>query len=335
MAKVMVLNREADSHTNGPGDESSVGNGGSKKVDIRQLFNLARKCKFVAPTMTRMEDLPQMLADEGWESDLKIPPKLLRRDQREDGIPAGEWEVEAIVDAGMDDDGSIRYLVRWKGWEGSDTWEPAGNLSNSSHLVREYLNTVSKRDEIKSHKDLIRLVLVLTKVTKNQQPDKGLLLKLCQKDVTYSENTNWVKELQKFLAHKCTLALDFLIRGPGELGTPGALLETTMKELKINDTFGSLDDMFEWIERREEQESGNKKRMEEINAAIEAQGDGPPVFIENYIDDAIVPQFKYVKEYEPFEITYNSNPVIKCTCTDCFEVKKPRKGQEGFCCWHE
>lgn len=312
-------------------------------LSVNGIFKVARDCKVVAPIISTMVELSRVLTEQGLESDLKIPQSQMRQDKRkgdkDDNVPAGEWEVQEIVDSGIENDGvTIKYQVHWKGWDDPKdyTWEPKANLYNSWHLVLEYHKKLSRMDEDQAHLNLIKLILLLSRVTEEgAQIDEGLLLKLCQKDLGHTENKNWVRELQKFLKRKCTLALEFLVRGlRGELDSAGALLDTTVRELRIEDTFGSLDGMFEWVDSREEQEDGNKKRLKEINDSIIELNDGPPITIENFVDGAVVPDFKYVKDYEPVDIQYNSNPVIKCTCTDCFETKKLKK-DSPFCCWHE
>jgi hypothetical protein len=55
------------------------------------------------------------------------------------GNDAEEWEVEELVRSRMDDDGSLRYEVKWKGYsEDENTWEPAGNLRHCQKLVRKF-----------------------------------------------------------------------------------------------------------------------------------------------------------------------------------------------------
>lgn len=56
----------------------------------------------------------------------------------------GEYEVEAIVGKRVSKKkGTVRYLIRWKGWdESGDTWEDADNL-NCAELIKKY-NTKKK-----------------------------------------------------------------------------------------------------------------------------------------------------------------------------------------------
>lgn len=50
-----------------------------------------------------------------------------------------EYEVEAIVDFDMDDDGTPLYEIKWKDWPTSEnTWEPIEHLRRSKNLVDRF-----------------------------------------------------------------------------------------------------------------------------------------------------------------------------------------------------
>jgi hypothetical protein len=55
-------------------------------------------------------------------------------------VPAGEYEVEEIVDSAIDADTMEHmYFVKWKNYPASDnTWEPKKNLKGSLELVRKF-----------------------------------------------------------------------------------------------------------------------------------------------------------------------------------------------------
>lgn len=61
---------------------------------------------------------------------------------------AEEYEVEDILDSGMDyDTKQVLFLVRWKGYgEESNTWEPKTNLTHAKELVKEF-EAAKKKDE--------------------------------------------------------------------------------------------------------------------------------------------------------------------------------------------
>jgi hypothetical protein len=54
--------------------------------------------------------------------------------------PAGEYEVEKIVDSQIDADTMEHmYLVKWKGYgDDENTWEPKTNLSHAPDLVKAF-----------------------------------------------------------------------------------------------------------------------------------------------------------------------------------------------------
>ncbi len=55
-------------------------------------------------------------------------------------MPAGEYEVEEIVESMIDADTMEHmYLVKWKNYSASDnTWEPKKNLKGSLDIVRKF-----------------------------------------------------------------------------------------------------------------------------------------------------------------------------------------------------
>ncbi|PFH55388.1 hypothetical protein XA68_18437 [Ophiocordyceps unilateralis] len=74
-------------------------------------------------------------------------------DEDEDDEDLGEDEfiVEAIKKHMVDEDGSLKFLVKWEGWnKKSDmTWEPEDNLMDSaSEILIEYYRQIGGRDSI-------------------------------------------------------------------------------------------------------------------------------------------------------------------------------------------
>jgi hypothetical protein len=51
-----------------------------------------------------------------------------------------EWEVERILDSGIDGPTGVHlYLVKWKGFSSKEnTWEPKKNLGNCHKLLQEF-----------------------------------------------------------------------------------------------------------------------------------------------------------------------------------------------------
>ncbi|KAL2147195.1 hypothetical protein VTI28DRAFT_150 [Corynascus sepedonium] len=76
-----------------------------------------------------------------------------RRDDAADNgeLPAGEYEVEEIVDSAIDADTMEHmYLVKWKGYPASDnTWEPRRNLKGSLELVRKFDVAMKKAEAVR------------------------------------------------------------------------------------------------------------------------------------------------------------------------------------------
>ncbi|CAG7558491.1 unnamed protein product [Fusarium equiseti] len=63
-----------------------------------------------------------------------------KKSDESDTEPETEWEVEKIVDSGIDGPTGVHlYLVKWKGFSMKEcTWEPKKNLGNCHKLIREF-----------------------------------------------------------------------------------------------------------------------------------------------------------------------------------------------------
>ncbi|KAF4504787.1 hypothetical protein G6O67_008195 [Ophiocordyceps sinensis] len=62
-----------------------------------------------------------------------------------------EFIVEAIKKHMVDEDGSLKFLVKWEGWEKKSdlTWEPEDNLMESaSEVLQQYYKRLGGRDRI-------------------------------------------------------------------------------------------------------------------------------------------------------------------------------------------
>lgn len=61
------------------------------------------------------------------------------------------WEIQALLDCRKEPDtGAYEYLIRWRNWDGDDTWEPEANLSDTvkqeAELVKSrYLERVDQQ----------------------------------------------------------------------------------------------------------------------------------------------------------------------------------------------
>lgn len=81
--------------------------------------------------------------DEGDEGD--------EDDEEAGDLEEDEFIVEAVKKHMIDDDGSLKFLVKWEGWEKKSdmTWEPEDNLLESaSEILEEYLRSIGGRDSI-------------------------------------------------------------------------------------------------------------------------------------------------------------------------------------------
>ncbi|POR35187.1 Chromatin-associated protein swi6 [Tolypocladium paradoxum] len=68
-----------------------------------------------------------------------------------EGLGEDEFIVEAIKKHMVDEDGSLKFLVKWEGWEKKSdlTWEPEDNLMESaSEILEQYFDGIGGRDRI-------------------------------------------------------------------------------------------------------------------------------------------------------------------------------------------
>ncbi|KAJ9151931.1 hypothetical protein NKR23_g2653 [Pleurostoma richardsiae] len=115
-----------------PAKRAAHGRAAANKADaaIKEAANVRQR----APRGSKKEEKPKGTRGR---------PKKPKTDVAE---PAGdEFEVEAILDSGVDDDTKEHlYLVKWKGYDvEANTWEPKRNLAHATDLLKKF--TASKR----------------------------------------------------------------------------------------------------------------------------------------------------------------------------------------------
>ncbi|KAI5693171.1 hypothetical protein M8J75_010166 [Diaphorina citri] len=65
--------------------------------------------------------------------------KKPKNDVDENNGEEEEYEVEKIIHHRKFSNGSVEYLIRWKGYGADDdTWEKEANLASSAQLIKEY-----------------------------------------------------------------------------------------------------------------------------------------------------------------------------------------------------
>ncbi|KAI0548002.1 heterochromatin protein one [Xylaria curta] len=72
-------------------------------------------------------------------------------DGEEEDLEEDEYIVEKILDHALEADGSLKYRVKWEGYEkkSDQTWEEESNLrENAAGVLDEYLESVGGRDKI-------------------------------------------------------------------------------------------------------------------------------------------------------------------------------------------
>lgn len=56
------------------------------------------------------------------------------------------YDVEKVVGKKFDEDGSLFYLLKWKGWNGEPTWEPESNCG-CEKLIEDYEKVIAKKQD--------------------------------------------------------------------------------------------------------------------------------------------------------------------------------------------
>jgi len=258
----------------------------------------------------------------------------------EEEIAPGEWEVEAILDWGLDDHGKVRYEVKWKGWGGDHTWEPAENLKNCKELLKEFRKKKLQEDTLQTEMKLTNLHLILRKLT-SDQGDLGVLLKLCgvlDKDAPESGkwDAEWrdgegkllqtpilhrkkIRELKTSLRNSCSLLFSYYSSGSEEKKKYKNydVLNLTVSKLEIKKRFETVEKLITFCNEREETLKELKNLEDHLNKCICDTKDGPDITIENLFDCELPKKFTFISKYDYSDISLPEQSVIRCSCSDC------------------
>lgn len=247
----------------------------------------------------------------------------------------GSYIVEAILDAGMTDDGMVEYLVKWKGYEGQDTWEPAENLDGCGDLLREFHRQLAEKHQGDVKQKLIELSQCLRRVLDNK--DLTTLVKLAgktMKEFNAKSKSSINEALLKPVRMKAQIVLNYLKKDTPERLNDASLLNIAVKRLDLESKFGSVDAFIEFVEGRKEAIKKLKEYEAKLNADIAAHEPNAPLTeVVNLVDNEVPVNFNYTAEYVPVGMTYNTEAVVHCSCVNCADaaVKKHSKGN-AMCC---
>ncbi|EMC99752.1 hypothetical protein BAUCODRAFT_145133 [Baudoinia panamericana UAMH 10762] len=99
--------------------------------------------------------MPPALSDDEFDDDDDVPDQIPARqtaklepklpdvddeDGEEDEAGEEEYRVEKIVAHGFEEDGSVKYKIKWLGYDNEDdmTWEPVENLEGAQDALKAY-----------------------------------------------------------------------------------------------------------------------------------------------------------------------------------------------------
>lgn len=275
-------------------------------------------------------------------------------DSEEDEIAPGEWEVEAILDWGLDDHGKVRYEIKWKGWDGDNTWEPTENLNNCRELLKAFRKKKLQEDTLQTETTLASLHLILRELT-SDQGDLGVLLRLCgvlDKDAPESGkwDAEWkdgegkllqtpilhqkkILELRTNLHNSCSLLFSYYTPGSKEKKKYKNydVLNLTVSKLQIKKRFETVEEFITFCNEREETLKELKKLEDHLNKRIRDTKDGPDVTIENLFDCELPKKFTFISKYDYSDIVLPEQSVIRCECSDCGLQGHGERRRENRC----
>ena len=233
-------------------------------------------------------------------------------DESDGSTPEGEWEVKEIKDWGLDDEGKIKYLVHWKGWDGADTWEPAENLSNAVLAVKTFLQLRQTQESVQMRRTLRDLRLLVEKLV-SEDGDVGLLFRLFRYKPDYDQNVQKkISELRQTLQKKSKLLREFKQEEGADLTAQG-VIDLVTKELNLTNSFEAVKELLDLADERKESLRKLKKREVELQQVIRDQGDSYIITMENLVDTELPKKFEYIKHYFYFDVEKPLDPVIYCT----------------------
>lgn len=61
------------------------------------------------------------------------------------GANEDEYEVERVVGKKYDENCNVSYLLKWKNWDGSPTWEPE-QFCSCTQLINQYEELITRKE---------------------------------------------------------------------------------------------------------------------------------------------------------------------------------------------
>lgn len=273
-----------------------------------------------------IEKLKERCRDLGLTGNFDIVQRKTRSRKKKKDKPADEelYEVDEIVDYKITD--GVYFLVKWKGWDiSANTWEPIENLTECDEVLNEFKekNHLNKiyTDPVAKLAELRRLLL---KVTSESYSDPTVLLKFCNvplgefhgRKCEFSNMRKTIKEKTELLGRvsKDTISQDQI--------PPTTVLNYICRQLNIYKHFNSLDELLDFVEKREEVRSRLETWEKELNEKITRESNDALIAVENFIDLEGPPQnFTYItsNKVDSSVIFIDEDPPIWCECSNCYD----------------
>ncbi|PAA81199.1 hypothetical protein BOX15_Mlig027750g1 [Macrostomum lignano] len=203
-----------------------------------------------------------------------------------------EYEVESIEDHDWDEvDQTMRYLIKWRGWPiECATWEPEPDLTNCQELLKEYKNFISGKSRKRRP--------TAAEVAESSERSKARVLQLLD-CINFDDLTP--ERFEQVLAETLTKRALQSVAKRRILPSQSRMIAGSKRSLAIKI-------------------QAELKNWELLLNANEPQA---KIFIENKVDLEGPPlAFTYVTKRVPGPgVSIPDDPVLGCTCTDCYEER--------------
>lgn len=239
-----------------------------------------------------------------------------------------DYKVARIKTAKLTDEGP-KFLVEWSNYPCEDTWESYENCGECEQMDRfeSWWPTIEEEDSVEVLAAFQLFVKKYLDPNNHGRCDMAVLLKLSETKLQDLKRDPVELDLQKVALMKKVrqiyyplLWYDSLENPDGSKMKTKTLITLATKRLKVQ----RLDEIIDLKEKRAASLKKLRVIKSEINEAIESLHDGPPVEIENMVDDDVFKTFNYVKDYHSVDVNYDDQTCLTCNCGDkCVSDKCP------------
>ena len=334
---------QPSSSGNQPSSSSGgAGTGSSRLVSAQALFKLARTGGSRLNIKHKEHEVMYFLHTKDYDEDFGVHEKLRRPNKRDriSNQPSGssspssgmgngvgpsckkngddednvDYNVARIKTASLTDEGP-KFLVEWQHYPCEDTWESYENCGDC--VAMDHFESWWPRiDEEEAKEVLIAFQLFVKRnLDPTRECDIAILLKLSETKLKDLKRGRIEFEEQKVALVKRIKSIYYPLIHYNDLGNAmkaSTLVTLATKRLKVD----RLDEIMDLKDKRVSALRKLSMMKNEMNETIETIEDGPPVEIENLVDDDVFKPFVYVKDYHTVDVVYDDQTCLTCNCDD-------------------